>query len=90
MLPDIRNFEVDNNIQRWRWLAVKPGDLGDDPLGGLVQALCHEDVLPELKQWTGDIALPEKSDDLRDWLTRFSCGSPMRYKWPAQETVRQG
>ncbi|MGE3840290.1 MAG: SUMF1/EgtB/PvdO family nonheme iron enzyme [Vicinamibacterales bacterium] len=77
VLPDVCNDEIDADIQRWRWLALRPSQLGDDLLGGLVKALGaserkdlekHE-ALPELNQWASDVAPPKDAESFEEWLT---------------------
>jgi formylglycine-generating enzyme required for sulfatase activity len=72
LLPNICDHEIDADIHRWRWLAVKPSQLGENPLEGLVQSLLKDQVLPELGEWSDDITLPANTSDFREWKTRFS------------------
>ena len=70
VLPDICQDELDASIGKWRWLAVKPSQLGDDLLGGFVTSLCAGDVLPELGAWAADLT-PTESSSFPEWKTLF-------------------
>ena len=69
VLPDVCANELDSEIHRWRWLAVRPSELGEDILAGLIQKLTSQEVLPELKAWSDDIEIPSDRKDLRDWIS---------------------
>jgi hypothetical protein len=69
VLPDVCAHELDSEIHRWRWLAVRPSELGEDMLAGLIQKLTSQEVLPELKAWSDDIEIPSDRKDLRDWIS---------------------
>jgi formylglycine-generating enzyme required for sulfatase activity len=72
LLPNIRDHEIDADIHRWRLLAVKPSQMGENPLEGLVQLILKDKVLPELSDWSDDITLPANASDFSEWKTRFS------------------
>jgi formylglycine-generating enzyme required for sulfatase activity len=69
VLPDVCAHELDSEIHRWRWLALRPSELGEDMLAGLIQKLTSQEVLPELKAWSDDIEIPSDRKDLRDWIS---------------------
>jgi formylglycine-generating enzyme required for sulfatase activity len=69
VLPDVCAHELDSEIHRWRWLAVRPSELGEDMLAGLIQKLASQEVLPELKEWSEDIEVPSNRKDLREWIS---------------------
>lgn len=72
VLPDVCQYELDADIRKWRWLALKPSQLGSDMLAGLVKSMMGDGVLPELKQWVNDVVVPQKEEsNIQDWLTRF-------------------
>jgi formylglycine-generating enzyme required for sulfatase activity len=71
VLPDVCADELDSEIHRWRWLAVRPSELGEDMLGGLIQKLSSQEVLPELKEWSEDIEVPSDRKDLREWISKL-------------------
>jgi hypothetical protein len=71
VLPDVCNFEIDADIRQWRWLALKPSQLGDDLLGGLVSSMTADSALPELREWADDIVVPQDSASFPKWLTTF-------------------
>ena len=35
--------EIDADIRQWRWLALKPNQLGDDLLEGLVKSMTADE-----------------------------------------------
>ena len=72
VLPDVCVNELDSEIHRWRWLAVRPSELGEDMLAGLVQKLTAQEVLPELATWSEDIEIPSDRKDLREWISKFT------------------
>ncbi|MFM9064371.1 MAG: AAA family ATPase, partial [Pirellula sp.] len=72
VLPDVCAHELDSDIHRWRWLALRPSELGDDMLAGLVQKLTAQEVLPELAAWSEDIEIPSDRKDLREWISKFT------------------
>ena len=72
VLPDVCAHELDSEIHRWRWLAVRPSELGEDMLAGLIQKLTSQEVLPELKAWSDDIEIPSDRKDLREWISKFT------------------
>jgi formylglycine-generating enzyme required for sulfatase activity len=72
VLPDIVTHEVDGDISKWRWCVLKPNQLGDDLLAGLVRSLLAKDVLPELENWNDDLTLPVDSNRMQEWSTRFT------------------
>jgi hypothetical protein len=69
VLPDVCAHELDSEIHRWRWLALRPSELGEDMLAGLIQKLTSQEVLPELKAWSDDIEIPSDRKDLREWIS---------------------
>lgn len=71
LLPDICNYEIDRSVRQWRSLAVKPSQLGSDPVSGLMQALSGKTVLPELAEWSGEL-VPCQNDPSQwpKWLVR--------------------
>lgn len=71
VLPVVCNREIDTDIWQWRWLALRPSQLGDDLLGGLIRALTADGVLPELREWAGDNVVPEDSASFPKWLITF-------------------
>lgn len=71
VLPDVCNDEIDKDIQQWRWLVLKPSQLGDDLLAGLVKSMTDDSALPELREWAGDIAIPQDSASIPKWLITF-------------------
>jgi formylglycine-generating enzyme required for sulfatase activity len=71
VLPDVCNYEIDAGIRQWRWLALKPNQLGEDLLDGLVKSMSAAGVLPELNEWASDIVPPRDASSIREWLTRF-------------------
>ncbi len=71
VLPDICHHEVDEKILSWRRLLVKPGQLGEDLMAGLVNSLLQRDVLPELAQWSEDLNVPESADAYANWRAVF-------------------
>ncbi len=71
VLPDICHHEVDEKILNWRRLLVKPGQLGEDLMAGLVNSLLQRDVLPELAQWSEDLNVPESADAYANWRAVF-------------------
>ncbi|MFM7929895.1 MAG: hypothetical protein ACKO9Q_19490, partial [Pirellula sp.] len=72
VLPDLCAPELDSDIHRWRWLALRPSELGDDMLAGLVQKLIAQEVLPELAAWSEDIEIPSDRKDLLEWISKFT------------------
>lgn len=72
VLPDICAHEVDQNVAAWRWLAIRPSELGKDLLRGLLQKLSDQTVLPELRKWQKDLAIPDDRTDLRAWIACLS------------------
>lgn len=74
VMPDICLHELDDTVQHWVRLSVRPGDLGERPLLGLLQLLQSPDVLPRLSQWSAELQLPpaDASVPLSDaWLAGF-------------------
>ncbi len=71
VLPDVCNDEIDKDIHQWRWLALKPSQLGDDLLDGLVKSMTADGALPELREWAGDIVVPQDSAAFPRWLITF-------------------
>ncbi len=74
VLPDVCQDELDADLHRWRWLAVKPSQLGEDLTRGLVESLClSSHALPELREWAAELAEldPRESSSLQDWKTLF-------------------
>ncbi|MFM7843091.1 MAG: AAA family ATPase, partial [Planctomycetota bacterium] len=71
VLPDICAHELDKDIRQWRSMAVRPSELGADLLDGLLQKICSDTVLPELRRWSEDIVIPTDRSDLRDWIARL-------------------
>lgn len=71
VLPDICNDEIDADIHHWRRMVIKPSQLGDDLLGGLIASITAADVLPELNEWVSDISSPQDSTSLGEWLVVF-------------------
>ena len=72
VLPDVCAHELDSEIHRWRWLALRPSELGEDMLAGLVQKLTAQEVLSELAAWSEDIEIPCDRKDLREWISKFT------------------
>ena len=71
VLPDVCSDEIDTDIRQWRWLVIKPSQLGDDLLDGLVKSMTAEHALPELCKWAGQIVVPRESASFGNWLTTF-------------------
>lgn len=71
VLPDVCRFEIDADIKSWRWLVVTPGMLGTDLLAGFLAAFPRKRVLPELRRWSADLALPKDKQEFFAWKTKF-------------------
>ncbi|MGO9468306.1 MAG: SUMF1/EgtB/PvdO family nonheme iron enzyme [Isosphaeraceae bacterium] len=71
VLPDVCDDEIDTAIRQWRWLVLKPSQLGDDLLDGLVKSMTGASALPELREWAGDIVVPQTPASFPEWLITF-------------------
>ncbi|MCC6509326.1 MAG: AAA family ATPase, partial [Pirellulaceae bacterium] len=71
VLPDICHHEVDDGILKWRRMIVKPNQLSENLLSGLVKSLMEQDVLPELASWADDISVPADASQIPGWMTRL-------------------
>ncbi len=71
VLPDVCNDEIDEVVRQWRWLVLKPSQLGDDLLDGLVKSMTADGALPELREWAGDIVVPHAALSFPEWLVTF-------------------
>jgi tetratricopeptide (TPR) repeat protein/WD40 repeat protein len=71
VLPDICKLEIDSEVRQWRRLAIKPSQLGRNPVRGFVAALAGRKVLPEFAQWKADLTPPDDAGEFPEWLERF-------------------
>jgi WD40 repeat protein len=48
ILPDVVQYELDDQVVAWRWLVITPAELASDPVLALVRRLAGSEVMPEL------------------------------------------
>ena len=56
LIPALKDSHPVDGIAGWRTLTIRPTELGSDPILGLANKLCQQNVLPELLD--GDYAQP--------------------------------
>ena len=62
VIPEIRELEIDPHYGAWRYLIIKPSQLGNDLLIGLIRAFSSEDSFSDLKRWQSELEVARKGD----------------------------
>jgi formylglycine-generating enzyme required for sulfatase activity len=55
VIPEIRELELDQAYGPWRYLTVKPSQLGNDLVTGLIRAFSTENSWSGLKEWQAEL-----------------------------------